>query len=106
MDGSQLRHPEDDVPHVGAMAANLALPCNLAVLIWGVYTLLKPGGPKGEELVVLYWWVVPLVMAIPVWVAIHSWLNLWALSKSQLILRNAPFALAVIVWAWVALLPT
>ena len=106
MDRPQSPNSEHDVPHLGSMAANLALPCNLAILIWGAHTLLKAGGPRGEELVIVYWWIVPLVMTIPAWVAMHSWLNRWALSKSQLIFRNAPFALAVAVWAWVALLPT
>jgi hypothetical protein len=106
MHGPQSPHSEHEALFLGSWAANLALPCNLAMLIWGIHTLLKPGGPRGEELVVVYWWVVPLVMATPAWVAIHSWLNHWALSKSQLILRNAPFALAVAVWAWVTLLPT
>ena len=106
MDGPQSPHSEHRVPLLGSMAAGLALPCNLALLIWGVRTLLKPDGPRGEELVVVYWWVLPLLMAIPIWVAIHSWLNHWALSKSQMILRNAPFVLAVAVWAWVAFLPT
>ena len=106
MDGPQSPHSEHEVPFLGSMAANLALPCNLAILIWGVHTLLKPGGARGEELLIVYWWVVPLVMAIPAWVAMHSWLNHWALTKSQLIFRNGPFAVAVAVWAWVALLPT
>ena len=104
MDGPQSPNSEHDVPHLGHMAAYLALPCNLVVLIWGAHALFKPGGPRGEELVIVYEWVVPLVMAIPAWVAMHSWLNHWALSKSQLFFRNAPFALAVAVWAWVAFL--
>jgi hypothetical protein len=101
---SRSRAP--DVPNVGSFAAYLALPCNLALLIWGVNTLLKPGGPRGEELVVVYWWIVPIVMAPPAWVAIHTWLDRWALTTSQLLLRNAPFVLAVAVWIWVACLPT
>jgi len=86
--------------------ALLSMVCNLVLLIWGVHTLLKPGGPRGEELVVVVWWVVPLIMAIPAWVAIHSWLNHWALSRPQLVLRNAPFAATVLLWGWVASLPT
>ena len=97
---------EPDVPHLGSFAAALALPCNLLLLIWGVYVLLKPGGPRGEELFVFYWWVVPLLMAMPVWVAIHTWLDRWALTNRQLVVRIVPFIVAVAVWAWLALLPT
>ena len=64
------------------------------------------GGPRGEELFVFYWWVVPLVMTVPAWVAFTTWLDRWALTTSQLILRSVPFALAVGVWIWVACLPT
>jgi hypothetical protein len=98
--------PEPDVPHLGSVTATLALPCNLLLLVWGAHTLLKPGGPRGEELFVFYYWVVPILMAIPVWVAIHTWLDRWALTKRQLIVRSVPFALAVAVWVWVAVLPT
>jgi hypothetical protein len=83
----------------------LSVPCYLVLLVWGVYTLLKPSAPRGEELVAVYWWVVPLIMAIPAWVAIHSWLDRWALNKTQLFLRNGPFALTVLLWLWIASLP-
>ena len=83
-----------------------AMACNIALLIWGVLTLLKPGGPRGEELVVIYWWVVPLIMLVPAQLALKSWLNRWELSTLQLVLFNVPFALTVLIWAWVASLPT
>jgi hypothetical protein len=105
MNDKQSPASAPEAPNLGSFAIVLALPCNLVLLIWGVHTLLKPGGPRGEELLVVYEWVVPLVMVPPAWVAIHSWLDRWALTKSQLVLRNAPFALAVAVWVWVAFLP-
>jgi len=97
--------PAPDVPHLESVLGSLALPCNLLLLIWGVHTLLKPGNPSGEELFVFYYWVIPILMAVPAWVAIHTWLDRWALTKRQLIVRNVPFALALAVWVWVALLP-
>jgi hypothetical protein len=84
----------------------ISLPINAALFGWGIYTLLKPGGPRGEELVVVYQTVVPLAMLAPGWIAIHSWLNHWALTKTQLFVRNAPFAAVVLLWAWIATLPT
>jgi hypothetical protein len=82
------------------------MACNLALLLWGVFALLNPDGPRGEELAVIYWWVVPLIMLPPAQVAIKSWFNRWQLTTAQLVLYNAPFALAVVLWAWVASLPT
>jgi hypothetical protein len=83
-----------------------AVACDVALLVWGLLTLLQPGGPRGEELVVVYWWVVPLIMLTPAQLALTSWLNRWELSSIQLFSYNAPFALAVAIWAWVASLPT
>lgn len=80
--------------------------CNVVLLLWGIATLLKPGGPRGEELAVIYWWVIPLVMLVPAQLALTSWLNRWQLSKSRLFLFNVPFAAAVLLWLWVPLLPT
>jgi hypothetical protein len=90
---------------IGAAYVLGAMACNVALLIWGVLTLLKPGGPRGEELAVVYWWVVPLIMLTPAQLALKSWLNRWQLSYVQLVVYNVPFAAAVVVWAWVASLP-
>ena len=106
MNEQQAPPPDREFAGPGSFAAHLALPCNLALLIWGVHTLLKPGGLRGEELFVFYWWVVPLVMIVPAWAAFTTWLDRWALTTSQLAIRSVPFALAVGVWIWVACLPT
>src|SRR3954469_8799092 len=83
-----------------------SMTCNVALVIWGVLTLLKPAGPGAEELVVIYWWVVPLIAVLPAGLALYSWLNRWYLTKRQLFAFNAPFAIAVALWAWVASLLT
>ena len=79
--------------------------CNLALVVWGIYALLKPGGARGEELAIVYWWVVPLIMVVPAKLALDSWLNRWRLTKSRLFLLNVPFAFALGLWAWVATRP-
>ena len=84
----------------------VSLPCDLVLLVWGVYALTKPGGPQGEQLTMVYYSLVPMLMIGPGWVAIHSWLDRWALSKAQMFIRNVPFALVVLLWGWLALSPT
>ena len=79
--------------------------CNVVLLVWGIRTLMKPGGPRGEELVVVYWWVVPLIMALPAKLALQSWFNHWYLTRLQLFFYNVPFALTVGLWGWVAFHP-
>jgi len=82
------------------------LACDLALLIWAILVLMRPDGPRGEELLIIYWWAVPMVMLGPAMLAIRSWLTRWEFSRAQLFLYNFPFALALVAWAWIASLPT
>lgn len=100
-------HTSADQPGViGWAYAVSSVVCNALLLLWGIVTLLKEGGPRGEELAIVYWWVTPLIMLAPAQIALHSWLNRWQLSKVRLLLLNVPFALAIAVWIGVLSLPT
>ena len=80
--------------------------CALVLLVWAVRVIMSPTGPHGEELVIIYYWVVPIIMGCPVFLAFRSWEKRFELSRTKLFLFNMPFALALMAWMWVASLPT
>jgi hypothetical protein len=80
--------------------------CDLALLVWAFRAITSPTGPRGEELVIIYYWVVPIIMACPIFLAFRSWEKRFELSRTKIVLFNTPFALALLAWIWVVSLPT
>lgn len=83
-----------------------SIVCDLALLVWAFRVLTSPTGPHGEEVFIIYFWVAPIIMACPLFLAFHSWEKRFELSHTKIALFNTPFALALLAWGWVASLPT
>lgn len=90
----------------GVLYESVCLLCDLLLVAWAICILASPTGPRGEQLVIIYYWVIPIIMGPPAILAYYSWEKRFEYSRMKLALLNVPFVAAVGAWIWIASLPT